>query len=118
MSDVGDRYALPAEIDQYVDQGFLEALTERPDRMTVEFHIPSRRSVDHQRRTTAYRIVWIHPAHNADFCDYYVETPGDLPNFYVEVCNTDGPSEIIDDVETVDDLEAWLEDFQSVGVSP
>ena len=68
--------------------------------MTVEFHIPSRVSVDHRRRITAYRIVWIHPAYNADFCEFCHETPGDLPNFYV------------------DDLSMWLEEFQSVGVSP
>jgi hypothetical protein len=117
LSHVGDRYALPAEIDQYVDQGFLEVLTKRPNRMTVESHIPPMRIVDHRRRMTAYSIVWIHPAHNAAFCDYYDETPGDLPNFYVEVVNTNGPSEIIDDVQMVDDLAAWLEGFQSVGVS-
>jgi hypothetical protein len=118
MSHIGQRYAVPAEIDQFVDHGFLEVLTERPDRMTVEFHIPSRVSVDHRGRITAYRIVWIHPAHNADFCDFCHETPGDLPNFYVEVCHSEGPSEMIDGLETVDDLSMWLEEFQSVGVSP
>jgi len=86
--------------------------------MTVEFHIPSRVSVDRRRRITAYRIVWVHPAHNAEFCDYYQETPGDLPNFYVEIENSEGPSEMIVDLETVDDLEAWLEEFQSSSVSP
>jgi hypothetical protein len=118
MSHIGQSYAVPAEIDQFVDQGFLEVLTERPDRMTVEFHIPSRVTVDHRRRITAYRIVWIHPAYNADFCDYCLETPGDLPNFYVEVGNSEGPAEVLDDLETVDDLSMWLEEFQSVGVSP
>ena len=117
MSDIGQRYAVPAEIDQFVDQGFLEVLTERPDGTTVEFHIPSRVNVDRRRRITAYRIVWIHAAHNAEACDYYLETPGDLPNFYVEVQNSEGPSEIIDDLETVEDLEAWLEEFQSASVS-
>jgi hypothetical protein len=84
--------------------------------MTVEFHIPSRVSIDRRRRITAYRIVWIHPEHNADFCHYYQDTPGDLPNFYVEVENSEGPSEMIDELETVDDLSAWLEDLQSVSV--
>jgi hypothetical protein len=106
MSHVGQRYAVPAEIDRFVDQGFLEVLSERPDEMTVEFHIPSRRIVDYQRRVTAYNIVWIHPDHNAEFCHYYGETPGHLPSFYVEVCYSEGPSEILDDVETVDNLEA------------
>jgi hypothetical protein len=36
----------------------------------------------------------------------------------VEVGNSEGPAEIIDDLETVDDLSMWLEEFQSVGVSP
>jgi hypothetical protein len=118
MSQIGQRYAVPAEIDRFVDQGFLEVLTELPNKMTVEFHIPSRVIVDSRRRITAYCIVWIHPDHNADFCDYYYERPGDLPNFYVEVRNSEGPAEIIDDLETVDDLEVWLEDFQSISTSP
>jgi hypothetical protein len=118
MSAIGQRYSVPAEIDQFVDQGFLEVLTERPNKMTVEFHIPSKVSVDRKRRITAYRIIWIHPAHNADFCDYYEEMPGDLPNFYVEVQNSEGPSEIIGDLKTVDDLEAWILEFQSDSVSP
>jgi hypothetical protein len=66
MSAIGQRYAVPAEIDQFVDQGFLEVLAERSDRMTVEFHIPSRVSADHRGRITAYRIVWIHPAYKAE----------------------------------------------------
>jgi hypothetical protein len=54
MSDIGERYAVPAEIDPFLDRDFLEVLTERPDRMTVEFHIPSRVTVDHRERITAY----------------------------------------------------------------
>jgi hypothetical protein len=118
MSQIGQKYAVPPEIDQFVDQGFLEVLVERPERMTVEFHIPSRVNEDHRRRITAYRIVWIHPAHNAEFCDYYEENPGDLPNFYVEICDSEGPSQMIDDLETADDLSVWLEEFQSSSVSP
>jgi hypothetical protein len=118
MSDVGQRYAVPPEIDQFLDQGFLEVREERPDGMTVEFRIPSRVSVDRRRRITAYRIVWHHPARNAEACDYYEETAGDMPNFYVEIQNSEGPSEIIDDLKTVDDLEAWLEDFQSESAAP
>jgi len=116
MSHVRQRYAVPAEIDRFVDQGFLEVRTERPDEMTVEFRIPSMVNIDHRRRITAYRIVWIHPDHNADFCDYYLETPGDLPNFCVEICHSEGPSEMIDDLETADDLSMWLEDLQSASV--
>ena len=107
---------MPPEIDRFVHEGFLGVLAERPQEMTVEFHIPSLRSIDHRRRITAYSLVWIHPAHDAEFCHLYEETPGDLPKYFVEVKNSDGPSELIDDLETVDDLEAWLEDLQSIGV--
>ena len=86
--------------------------------MTVEFRISSRISVDHRRRMITCRIVWIHPAYNSEFCDYYQETPGDLPNFYVEIQNSEGPPEIIDDLETVADLENWLEEFQFASVLP
>jgi hypothetical protein len=64
------------------------------------------------------RIVWIHAARNAAFFDDYYETLGDLPNFCVEVCNTGGPAAIIDDVETVEDYEAWLQEILPGGVSP
>jgi hypothetical protein len=113
MSQIGQRYAVPVEVDQFVDDGFLEVLTEIPDEMTVEFHIPSMVTEDHKRRLWAYRIVWIHAAHNAQFCHYYENLPGDLPNFYVEVHSCEGPSEIIDDLKTPDDLADWLEEFQS-----
>jgi hypothetical protein len=54
MSQIGQCYAVPAEIDQFVDPGFLEVLTEQPNEMIVEFHIPRRATVDHRRRITAY----------------------------------------------------------------
>ncbi len=66
---------------------------------------------------TACRIVRIHPAHNAEHCHFYLEVPGDLPNFYVEVQDWDGPSEILDDLKTDDDLEAWLQELQSTGAT-
>jgi hypothetical protein len=108
---------MPPDVDQFVDDGFLEVLTELPNETTVEFHIPSKLSVDRRGRITGYRIVWIHPEYNADFCHYYDELPGDLPNFYVEVQLSNGPSEIIDDLSTDDDLSAWLEERQSTRVS-
>lgn len=114
MSDISQRYALPEEIDRFVDLGFLELSMEQPDEMTVQFHIPSRQSVDHRGRVTAYSITWIHPDHNADFCHYFEETPGDMPNFLVEVRNSEGPLAMIDDLETVDDLEAWIDELRSV----
>lgn len=118
MSAVSQRYALPPEIDRFIDDVFLEMLAERPEEMTVEFHIPAMLKIDHRRRITAYSIVWIHPEHNAEFCHSYLETPGDLPNFFVEVTNPEGPSEVLDDLVTVDDLEAWLEDLQLISDHP
>lgn len=115
MSQIGQRYAMPAEIDRYVDEGLLELSMEQPDKMTVDFHIPSSRSTDHRGRITVYGIKWIHPDYDAEFCECYDDTPGDLPNFSVEICISDGPPKIIDELETVDDLEAWLEDFRFIG---
>jgi hypothetical protein len=117
MTHIAQRYGVPAEIEQFLVSGFLELLGEQPDRMTVEFHIPSRVSVAHRRRITAYRIVWRHPAHNAEFCDYYHEAPGDLPNFYVEIRNSEDPRAVIDGSETLEHLSAWLEEFQSTSAS-
>jgi hypothetical protein len=91
-------------------------LTEQPDKITVEFHISSCTSIDHRKCIAAYCIVSIHPSHNADFCRYYHETPGDLPNFYVGVRGSEGQSEMIDELETLDDLSDWLKEFQSTTV--
>ncbi len=72
----------------------------------------------HRRgNATTHRIVWNHPAHNAEHCHFYHEVPGDEPNFYVEVQEWDGPSEILADLETDDDLEAWLQELQSTGAT-
>ena len=37
MSDIGQRYALPPDVDQFLDDDFLEVLSERPNEKTVEF---------------------------------------------------------------------------------
>ena len=75
-------------------------------------------TVDRRGQIAAYRLVWIHPDHNADFCHYYDEVEGDHPNFYVEVCLSNGPSEVIDDLATDDDLAAWLQELQSTSDLP
>jgi hypothetical protein len=84
-----------------------------PSSKTIQFEIPSNATVHRRGNTTAHRILWIHQAHNAKHCHNVNDVPGDLPYFYVEVQNWDGPSEIIDDFQTNDDLEAWLEDHKS-----
>jgi hypothetical protein len=117
MSNIGERYAIPSGIDRLVDRGFLELSMEQPDEMTVYFHIPSMQSTDRRGRITAYCLTWIHPDHNAEFCHYFDETPGDSPNFFLEVSNSEGLSEVIDELETADDLEAWLDALRPVSIS-
>jgi hypothetical protein len=57
MSQIGQSYGLPPEIDRFVDEGFLEPSIEQPNQMTVDFHIPSSRSIDHRGRISAYCMV-------------------------------------------------------------
>ena len=61
---------------------------------------------------TSYTLVWIHPDHNAEFCHYYLEKPGDLPNFYVRIHSPDAPDKQVDDLNSVEDLLDWLEGVQ------
>jgi hypothetical protein len=58
----------------------------------------------------AHQIVRVifHPAHNAQFCHFYPETPGDLPNFYVHRRTSDAGGDVIDDLNDEDGLLAWL----------
>jgi len=115
VNGIADKYNIPPEIMDFVEGGFLEVVTEDEDRKTVEFHIPSKRSVDAQGRITAYSVTWIHPDHNAEFCHYYVDEPGDQPNFYVERQNSEAASEPVDDLDEVDDLVACLESMREDG---
>jgi len=115
MSELADRYKIPEALDVFIDRGFLVLLAEEPERKTVLFHIPSRLIVDHRGRATNYQLTWIHPEFNAEFCNKFDETPGDLPNFEVEIDVEDVGSEFVDDLETVEDLECWLVDFSNTG---
>lgn len=109
MTDLAGKYNIPDEIMAFVRGGFVEVAEETPDRATVEFRIPSLGSADSSDRYTLYNLVWIHPDFNAEFCHYYDEKPGDLPNFYVEEDTTDVGSDQIDGIDTVDDLVGWLD---------
>jgi hypothetical protein len=53
---------------------------------------------------------------NAEHCHHFNDEPGDLPNFQAEV-KWDGPPEILDDLKTDDDLEAWPQELQSTGAT-
>lgn len=85
MSDLASTYAIPPELMQFVDSGFLEVLVEEPEKATVRFDIPSKQFTDSKGRMTCYTLFWIHPEKNAEHCWYYHETPGDLPNFWVSI---------------------------------
>jgi hypothetical protein len=109
MTDIAAKYKIPAQVMEFVTDGFLEVVLEDEAKKTVEFHIPSKRRKDDEERITSYSVVWIHPDFNAEFCHYYDEKPGDLPNFYALEDTTDVGDEPIDGLDTVDDLVGWLE---------
>ena len=48
---------------------------------TLHLVVPSLRHKDRKGRVKIVSITRIHPDYNAQFCHYYHETPGDLPNF-------------------------------------
>ena len=117
MSRFAADYAIPSELDALIDTGFLEVISEKPQEKTVEFHIPSKRWSNDKGSIASYSVVWIHPAHNAEFCHFFVETPGDLPNFYVSREFSDAAPESIDGLESVDDLVDWLTEFRETGIA-
>ena len=108
MTDLAEKYKIPAEVMEFVHDGFLEIVSEDEATKTVEFHIPSKRQTDDDGRITTYSVVWTHPDFNAEFCHYYDEKPGDLPNFYVEKDTTDVGDEPVDEMESVENLAGWL----------
>jgi len=115
--DIATEYKLPAQLMAYVDDGFLELLSEKEDEKTLRFHIPSK-LVEHTRdHIMAYSLVWIHPDFNAQFCHFYHDQPGDLPNFYVERQFSDDAPQSVNDLNSVDDLIDWLEALKHAEVA-
>ncbi len=112
MPDLAEEYKIPTEIMEFVRNGFLEVAEETPERATVEFRIPSLGNADASDKYTLYNLVWIHPDRNAEFCDYYDHTPGDLPNFYVRIDKEQSRDEQVEDLETIEDLADWLAEMQ------
>jgi hypothetical protein len=104
MTDIAAKYKIPDEVMAFVNSGLLVLLAEDEAEKTVEFHIPSKRWTDDAGRTTTYSLNWTHPDFNAEFCRYYERTPGDLPNFEVEIDTDDVGSDSVDGLESVDDL--------------
>jgi hypothetical protein len=111
-TDLPAKYEIPDEVMAFVRDGFLEVVSEDEAKKTVEFHAPSKRRTDDEGRITSWSVVWIHPDHNAEFCHYYDEKPGDLPNFYVLQDTTDVGDELVDGIDSVDDLVGWLEGLE------
>jgi len=109
MTDLAAQYKVPPELQRFIDSGFVELLSEKPEEKTIEFHIPSLLYTDENDRSTSFSIIWIHPDFNEQFCHYYDEKPGDLANFYV-MKQTDDLGDDWLDIETFDDLIDWLEE--------
>jgi hypothetical protein len=105
-------YAIPDELASFIDAGFLVPLSEKPEEKTVAFGIPSLRYEDENGAEHVFTLTWIHPDFNKDFCHFYEETPGDLANFFIEKETRNGPSEQVEDLESMDDLIAWLQEKQ------
>ena len=108
MIDLAVKYEIPPEVMVFVNEGFLEVVSEDEATKTVEFHIPSKRQTDDEGRITTYSVTWTHPDFNAEFGHYYDENSDDNPNFYAEIDTTDVGSDLVD-MESVDDLVGWLE---------
>ena len=108
MNYVAADYKLPPEIMAFVENGFLIKTSEEKAQKTIRFDIPSLGTATAADDFTSYTLVWIHPDHNAEFCHYYIETPGDLPNFYVEIHSPNAPDQQVDGLDSIDDLVDWL----------
>lgn len=111
MSAFATKYKIPPELDRFIDNGFLEVLSQNEAEKTIRFKIPSISWTDDKDRDTTFTVVWVHPDFNQDFCHYYDSQPGDLANFYVFKETTDLGDDWLD-FETLDDLLVWLEEQQ------
>jgi len=112
MSTFAAKYEIPTDLDKFIDAGFLEFLSENEAEKTIRFHIPSIAWTDDKDRDTTFTLVWIHPKFNDQFCHYYDEKPGDMANFFVSKETTDLGDDLLDDLETLDELVGWLEERQ------
>jgi hypothetical protein len=108
MPDLAVDYKIPAELTTFIDDGFLEFLSENAAEKTIKFNIPLIAWIDEHGHDIMFTLVWIHPDFNAQFCHYFLETPGDLANFYV-FKETSGMGDEQLDIESLDDLLCWLQ---------
>jgi hypothetical protein len=103
MNTLALRFGLPDELAALIDTGVLEITGQHDAEKTLHLVVPSLWQKDRKGRIKIVSITWIHPDCNAQFCHYYHLAPGDLPNFYVNEENSEGPDEPID-VNDVDEL--------------
>ena len=82
-ANIAEKYQIPAELMAFVEEGFLEVLSENEKEKTIEFHIPEKMTEFTRDHLMAYNLTWIHPDFNAEFCHFCIDEPGDLPNFYL-----------------------------------
>ena len=108
MGSLDTRFGVPPALQAFIDRQTLEIVSADDATKTIEFHLPSLRSTDSQNRITTVSVTWIHPDYNAQYCHYYDQVPGDLPNFYVTVDTTDLGDESLE-INSLDELIAWLE---------
>ena len=116
MTDLATTCGIPDELMAFVNDGFLAILDYDPANRYVEFHVPSLCSTDRRGRITTFSVCWRHPdfAGPLGMFDY---RPGDgQPNFYVLEDTTDLGDELVD-VETAEDLIAWLAELRESVVS-
>lgn len=112
-AELASEFGIPSSVMDFVASGFLQVVSSDAATRTIEFHIPSMRFVDRQDRITTCAVTWIHPAFNEQFCRYYRERPGDLPNFCVTEDMSEVGDEDLDGLETVTDLVEWLTQCQN-----
>ena len=112
MPNLAVDYKIPADLQAFIDSGFLEFLSENEAEKTLTFYIPSMEYTDEHGHDIGFTLIWIHPDFNAQFCHFYLETPGDLANFYVFKETSDSGDEQLD-IETLDDLICWLQERQN-----
>jgi hypothetical protein len=92
-------------------------LAAHPERRVIEFHVPSRRRVEMGGYITTCTVTWVHPDvmdEEALFANKDGTPMG--PNFWVTIDTTDVGDEMVDDLETVDDLVWWLKELQEADV--
>ena len=112
MNDIAEKYNIPAEIMEFVEAGLLQMAEENDEKATIEFDIPSLGYAELDGRYKFYRLIWINPEQNAEFCHFYTETPGDLPHFYVGIETDHSRDEQVEGLESLDNLIDWLKEKQ------